>query len=148
MLNSSGRFSICVGDVRCTVAPSPEIYGVTLAQLVSRRPTTSSQWRHNERDSVSNHLRLDCLSGTDQRNHQSSASLAFVRGIHRWPVNSPHKGPVTQKMFPFDDVIMCFLGYARWRRIQGRRRAKGRQGQSYIETEMSSFWWNFHHWQH
>ena len=45
-------------------------------------------------------------SGTDQRKHQSSASLAFVRGIHRGPVNSPHKGPVTRKMFPFDDVIM------------------------------------------
>ena len=45
-------------------------------------------------------------SGPDQRKHQSSASLAFVRGIHRWPVNSPHKGPVTRKMFPFDDVIM------------------------------------------
>ena len=36
-------------------------------------------------------------SGADQRKHQSSASLAFVRGIHRWPVNSPHKGPVTRK---------------------------------------------------
>ena len=46
-------------------------------------------------------------SGTDQGKHQSSASLAFVRGIHRWPVvNSPHKWPVTRKMFPFDDVIM------------------------------------------
>ena len=45
-------------------------------------------------------------SCADQRKHQSSASLAFVRGIHRWPVNSPHKGPVTRKMFPFDDVIM------------------------------------------
>ena len=45
-------------------------------------------------------------SGADQRKHQSSASLAFVRGIHRWPVNSPHKGPVTRKMFPFDDVIV------------------------------------------
>ena len=44
--------------------------------------------------------------GADQRKHQSSASLAFVRGIHRWPVISPHKGPVTRKMFPFDDVIM------------------------------------------
>ena len=42
----------------------------------------------------------------DQRKHQSSASLAFVRGIHRSPVNSPHKRPVTRKMFPFDDVIM------------------------------------------
>ena len=45
-------------------------------------------------------------SGTDQRKHQSSASLAFVRGIHRWPVNSPRKWPVTRKMFPLDDVIM------------------------------------------
>ena len=45
-------------------------------------------------------------SGADQRKHQSSASLAFVRGIHRRPVNSPHKGPVTRKMFPFDDVVM------------------------------------------
>ena len=49
-------------------------------------------------------------SGTDQRNHQSSASLAFVRGIiHRWPVNSPHKWPVTRKMFAFDDVIMSHI---------------------------------------
>ena len=45
-------------------------------------------------------------SGTDERKHQSSASLAFVRGIHRWPVNSPDKWPVTRKMFPFDDVTM------------------------------------------
>ena len=36
-------------------------------------------------------------SGTGQRKHQSSASLAFVRGIHRWPVYSPRKGPVTRK---------------------------------------------------
>ena len=46
-------------------------------------------------------------SGTDQRKHQSSASLAFVRGIHRSTVNSPHKWPVTRKLLPFDDVIMC-----------------------------------------
>ena len=45
-------------------------------------------------------------SDADQRSHQSSASLAFVWGIHRGPVNSPHKWPVTRKMFPFDDVIM------------------------------------------
>ena len=41
-----------------------------------------------------------------QRKHQSSALLAFVWGIHQWLVNSPHKGPVTRKMIPFDDVIM------------------------------------------
>ena len=54
-------------------------------------------------------------SGTDQRKYQSSASLTFVRGIHRWPVNSPHKWPVTRKIFPFDDVIMnrvyLYLGH-------------------------------------
>ena len=50
-------------------------------------------------------------SGADQRNHQSSASLAFVPGIHRSPVNSMHKGPITRKMFPFDDVIMNWEKY-------------------------------------
>ena len=45
-------------------------------------------------------------SDTDQGKHQSSALLAVVRGIHQGPVNSPHKWPVTRKMFPFDDVIM------------------------------------------
>ena len=45
-------------------------------------------------------------SDADQRKHQSSVSLAFVWGIHRGPVNSPHKWPVTRKMVPFDDVIM------------------------------------------
>ena len=46
---------------------------------------------------------------TDPRKHQSSASLAFVRGIHRRPVISPHKWPVTRKMFPFDDVIISYI---------------------------------------
>ena len=45
-------------------------------------------------------------SDADQRKHQGSASLAFVWGIHRGPVNSPHKWPVSRKMFPFVDVIM------------------------------------------
>ena len=48
-------------------------------------------------------------SGAHQRKHQSSASLAFVQGIHRGPVNSPHKWPVTRRMFPFDDVIMTLI---------------------------------------
>ena len=46
-----------------------------------------------------------CAS-TDQRKYQSPGALAFVRGIHVWPVDSPHKGPVTRKMFPFDNVMM------------------------------------------
>ena len=46
-------------------------------------------------------------SGADQRKYQSSTPLAFVRGIHRWSVNSPHKGPATRKMFPFHNIIMA-----------------------------------------
>ena len=61
-------------------------------------------WRHNERDGESNHHPHDCLINCSFRH--ISASLAFVRGIHRWPVNSPQKGPVTWNIFPFDDIIM------------------------------------------
>ena len=68
------------------------------------------QWRHNMRDGVSNHRRLGCLLNRlfrrRSKKHLSSASLAFVREIHRWPVNSPHKGPVTRIMFSCDEVIM------------------------------------------
>ena len=46
-------------------------------------------------------------SAADQRKHQSSASLAFVWGIHQWLVNSPHKWPVTWKMVPFNyDIVL------------------------------------------
>ena len=50
-------------------------------------------------------------SDPDQRKHQSSTSLAFVWGIHRGPVNPPHKWPVTRKMFPFHDPIVF------WRKL-------------------------------
>ena len=53
-------------------------------------------------------------SDADQRKHQSSASLALVRGIHRGPVNFPHRWPVTRKMFPFDDVIMLHTRMSWW----------------------------------
>ena len=60
------------------------------------------QWRHNGQD--------EPFSGANQRKHVSSASLSFVRGFHRRPMNSPHRWPVkwlvTRKMFPFEDVIM------------------------------------------
>ena len=64
-------------------------------------------------------------SAVDQRKHQSSASLAFVRGIHRGPVNSPHKGPVTRKMFPFDDVVMWKHLLGRWPFVRGTTRVTG-----------------------
>ena len=73
-------------------------------------PKITLQWRHmGTRASQITNLTIvysTVYSGADQRKHRSSASLAFVKGIHRWPVNSPHKGPVTRKMFPFDDVIL------------------------------------------
>ena len=71
------------------------------------------QWRHTVRDGVSNLQPHGCLltvySGADQRKHQSSASLVFVRRIHRWPMNFPQKGLVTRKMLPFDDAIMVMM---------------------------------------
>ena len=75
------------------------------------------QWRHCGRDGVSNHQPSNCLFSRlirrRTKKHQSSASLAFVQGIHRWPVNSPHKWTVSWNMFQFDDVIMRkpFIGY-------------------------------------
>ena len=56
---------------------------------------------------------ITVCAGADQRKHQSSVSLGFLRGFHRWRVNSPHKGSVTWKMFPFEDAITtkwpCFV---------------------------------------
>ena len=56
-------------------------------------------------------------SGADLRKPQSSASLALVRRIHRWPVDSPHIRPVTLKMFPSDDVIMYYYQYCEVLRV-------------------------------
>ena len=61
-----------------------------------------------------------CIAA-DQRKHQSSASLVFVRGIRRWPMNSPHKWPVTRKMFPFYDVIMWWLSLVTYICVTGPR---------------------------
>ena len=83
---------------------------------------TSLQWRHNECNDVSNHHSMIVYSNVystivystvyldvHQRKHQSSALLAFVRGIHRWHVNSPYKRSVKWKMFSFDDVIILMM---------------------------------------
>ena len=84
-------------------------------RLCKETVKASLQWRHNEHDGISNQITSLMLiysgvySGADQGKHQRSASLFFVRRIHRWPVNSPHKVPVTRKMLPFDDVIMVYL---------------------------------------
>ena len=72
---------------------------------------TSLLWRHNEHDSVSNHQPHDCLLNRLFRRRLKKTSKLRVTGLcvgnSPGPVNSPHKGPVKRKMFPFDDVIMC-----------------------------------------
>ena len=72
------------------------------------------QWRHNGRDGVttSRLFTQPFIQTQIKGNIKSSASLAIVWGIHRWPV-TPHKWPVTRIMFPFDDVIMAF-GASHW----------------------------------
>ena len=83
-----------------------------LLWLVWPCPSGLLQWCHGNHTSVGeatlkhySNVIMGLFRGRSNKS-QSSASLDFVRGIHRWPVNSPHKGPVTRKMFPFDDVIM------------------------------------------
>ena len=66
------------------------------------------RWRHNDHDGVSNHLPRGCLLNRLFRSKKTSKLrvTGLCEGNSPGPVNSPHKGPVTRKMFPFDDVIM------------------------------------------
>ena len=75
----------------------------------------SLQWCHNGQITSLTIVYSIIYSDADQRKHQSYASLSFVCGIHRGPVNSPHKWPVTQKMFLFDDVIKFENLSTRWK---------------------------------
>ena len=73
----------------------------------------SLQWCHNDNDGVSNHQPHGCLLNRLFRRRSKKTSKLHVTGLcvgnSPGPVSSPHKGPVTRKMFPFDDVIMtCF----------------------------------------
>ena len=83
-------------------------------------------------------------SGTDQRKHQRSVTLAFVRGIHRWLVDSPHKKPVTEKMFLFDDVIMSvhFCEECQWCRKTSLEMSPRCQGLFSIHG-----WTDLSHWE-
>ena len=75
--------------------------------------TFSLRWRHNEHDGVSDHQPHDCLlKRLFKRWSKKTWNLrvtGLCEGIHRWPVNSPHKGIITRKMFPFHDVIMFIM---------------------------------------
>ena len=92
-LQSLYRFSI---SVLCS-------YVSGLGQKYTGRNTTE-QWRHNGSDGVPNHQPHNGLLNRLFRIRSKKTSK--LRVTCRWSVNSPHKWPVTRKMFPFDDVIM------------------------------------------
>ena len=91
------------------------------------------QWRHNGRNSVSNHQPYDCLlNRLFRRRSKKTSKLCVtglcVRGLHRGQVNSPHKWPATRKMFSFDDVIMILPSLRMFR----RPRTKSQFQRSYL----------------
>ena len=77
---------------------------------VADREIMTLWWRHNERIGISNHQHLHCLLKCSFTHRSKKTSQLCITGLCEgnslWPVNSPHNGPVTRKMFPFDDVIM------------------------------------------
>ena len=79
-----------------TCFPIHNVYQLEWGRIVHITNLSS----YKERVGISNHRHLDCLLNClfRRRKHQSPASLAFVRGIHRWPVDSHHKGPVTLRL--------------------------------------------------
>ena len=117
------KFKFLMTDADVSQAPVGEKTSLILAIALGAMPLPEPVWlskalTHQFSDVIMSAMAsqitnltivyLTIYSCADQMKHQSSASLAFVRGIHQWPVNSPHKGPVTLEMFPFDDVIMMY----------------------------------------
>ena len=80
------------------------------ADYTSKRIFFTLPWRHNDHDSVSNHQPHGCLLkrlfGRKSKKTSKLRVTGLCAGNSPGPVNSPHKRLVTQKMFPFDDVIM------------------------------------------
>ena len=88
------------------------VWGLWVNLLHASIRISSLRWRHNDHDCVSNHQPYDCLLNRLFRRKSKKTSKLRVTGLcvgnSPGPVNSPHKGPVTRKMFPFDDVIMWY----------------------------------------
>ena len=97
-------------------------WAVTIGLLNRKHENIPLHWRHNDHDGVSNHQPHHCLLNRLFRRRSRKTPKLRVTGLcvgnSPGPVNSPHKGPVTRKMFPFDDVIMLssfsILRYRRW----------------------------------
>ena len=71
-------------------------------------PPLDHTWHHNWHHGVSNHQPHNLKHSFGRR--EKKTLMLCVRRIHQWPVNSPHKWPVTRKMCPLDDVIMTQSG--------------------------------------
>ena len=101
------------------------IPGLYLASVRRVSLQFTLHWRHNDHDGVSNHQPHGCLLNRLFRRRSKKTSRLRVTGLcvgnSPGPVNSPHKGPVTRKMFPFDDVIMS-CGDTQWLRFKGSKR--------------------------
>ena len=123
--NGNWRAPSCLGGIiSCIYRTDLSRKGKTLAKYIIHcninlhlKINITLQWRHNGRESVSNHQPHECLLNRLFRRRSKKTSklrvTGFVRGIHRGPVNSPHKWPVTRKMFPYDDVIITSV-YLHW----------------------------------
>ena len=88
-----------------------EQHSIRIIYVIVLNPSDTAHYNDVIMGAMASHQRLDCLlkslfRSIYKRHHQSSASLGFVRRIHRWPVNTPYNGPVTRRTFPFDDIII------------------------------------------
>ena len=107
--NRSIKFDVKLYLISCNSITENGFAFITCKAILHDRKLHSLQWRHNGCDGGSNHQPHNCLLnrlfGRTSKKTSKLRALAFVREIHRWPVNFPHKWPITQKMFPFDYVI-------------------------------------------
>ena len=89
--------AICCGQILLNF-PALQVYVIG----------TTLHWRHNEHYGVSNHQPFECLHNRLFRRRTKKTSNLRVTGLceRNSPVNSPHKGPETRKMLPFDDAMM------------------------------------------
>ena len=100
---------LCIGNWGVKIAN--KAHGIYWIKYLKAQ--ISLRWRHNEHDGISNHRPRDCLLKRIFRRRSKKTSklrgTGLCEGNSPWPVNSPQKGPITRKMFPFDDIIICKL---------------------------------------
>ena len=97
-------------ESNCTRIQTNKKHTVISVSIAPKTVWNTLQWSHNERHGISNYQPHDCLLNHLFRRRWKTTSKFRVTGLCEGnspgPVNSPHKGPVTRKMFPIDDVIM------------------------------------------